>query len=328
VSVSSSASVSVVICAYTEERWEALSEAVASVREQTVPPREIIVVVDHNPSLLARASEHFADLVVVENRDRRGLSGARNSGIAAAQGAIIAFLDDDAEAAVDWLERLLEGFEDSRVSGVGGAIKPTWLSSPPVWFPEEFNWVVGCTYRGLPEAPAPVRNLIGANMAFRRELFDNALFQTSVGQVGASMLRCDDTEFCIRVGQRRPGNIFLYRPDALVYHRVPSSRSSWSYYRVRCYTEGLAKAQIAQLRGGKEGLASERAYTFRTLPRGVARGIADTVLRQDISGLGRAVAIVAGLAFTTAGYLKGSIANSLDSKRKLRNSMSMEKESL
>jgi glucosyl-dolichyl phosphate glucuronosyltransferase len=302
-------SVSVVICAYTEARWDDLVAAVASVRHQTVPALDLIVVIDHNPSLLARAQETFADSVVIENHQSQGLSGARNSGIETAQGDIIAFLDDDAEAAPDWLEQLLAAYADPRVGGVGGAIEPLWLSAKPAWFPDEFNWVVGCTYRGMPRTTAPIRNQIGANMSFRREVF-SAIggFRNGVGQIGASMLRCDDTEFGIRVRQQCPQFITLYEPRAIVRHRVPDSRARWRYFGTRCYTEGLAKAIIARLVGTRDGLASERAYTFRTLPAGVARGFGDALMRREAGGLGRAGSIIGGLALTTAGYVVGTLA--------------------
>lgn len=317
--------VSVVICAYTEERWQDLVDAVASLYHQTVLPHEIIVVIDNNSSLFARASGHFRGLpgrelsgrelsgeqliTVLENREQPGLSGARNTGIASATGEIIAFLDDDALAAHDWVEALVKGFVDPTVVGVGGAIVPMWESGRPRWFPKEFDWVVGCTYRGMPEESAPVRNLIGANMAFRRELFDTVGgFRSGVGQVGNSMLRCDDTEFCIRVGQRWPQRHLLYFPTALVYHHVPANRARWHYFRTRCYTEGLAKALVANLVGTQDGLSSEWHYTLQTLPSGLLNGIRTTLRTADLSGLGQAFAITSGLLLTTIGYVIGRLS--------------------
>jgi glycosyltransferase involved in cell wall biosynthesis len=93
--------ISVIICAYTEDRWNDLVAAVESVRQQTLPPREIIIVIDHNPGLLKRVQEHLPDVVAVENTETRGLRSARNSGIGVAQSQIIAFLDDDAVATPD-----------------------------------------------------------------------------------------------------------------------------------------------------------------------------------------------------------------------------------
>lgn len=305
-------SISVVVCAYTEARWDDLVAAVTSLQHQTVPALDVIVVIDHHPRLFEQARKTFQDierLKLIENHQSPGLSGARNSGIEMAQGDIIAFLDDDASAAPDWLAQLIAAYDDPTVLGAGGAIEPVWLEPRPGWFPDEFNWVIGCTYRGMPLTTAAIRNQIGANMSFRREVFEAiGGFRNGVGQIGASMLRCDDTEFGIRVGQQWPQHKTLYEPKALVYHRVPGSRGRWAYFRSRCYTEGLAKAIIARLVGAQDGLASERAYTLRTLPSGVIRGIRDAVVHRDRAGLGRAGAIIAGLSLTAAGYIVGTIA--------------------
>ena len=81
--------VSVVICAYTEKRWQDLVAAVDSVKHQLFPPQEIIVVIDHNPVLLDLARSAFEDEVVVQNNGPRGLSGARNYGISVASGEVV-----------------------------------------------------------------------------------------------------------------------------------------------------------------------------------------------------------------------------------------------
>src|SRR5512141_177425 len=90
--------ISVIICAYTDARWNDLIEAVASLRRQQTAPAEVIVVVDHNPALLARVRAEFPHVTVIENMGPQGLSGARNSGLAAASGEIVAFMDEDATA--------------------------------------------------------------------------------------------------------------------------------------------------------------------------------------------------------------------------------------
>lgn len=292
--------ISVVICAYTEERWPELGAAVRSVQKQSRPPGQIIVVVDHNPALLARARRELPGVLAIANHETPGLGGARNSGVAAARGAIIAFLDDDALAAPDWLEQLAAAYDDASVAGAGGAILPDWQAGRPAWFPPEFDWVVGCTYLGLPEEATPVRNLIGCNMSYRREVFAAiGKFQLGYG--------CDETEFCIRLRRHWPEKVLLYQPQARVFHHVPASRATWRHFRARCYFEGGSKAVVTWLQGSQAGLASERAYTLQTLPRGVLRGLADTLQGRDRAGAARAGAILAGLAVTTAGYLAGKL---------------------
>jgi hypothetical protein len=205
------------------------------------------------------------------------------------------------------------------VLGVGGAIVPVWAAGRPGWFPEEFDWVVGCTYRGMPDTAAPVRNLIGCNMSFRRRVFEAVGgFRSGIGRIGTRPAGCEETELCIRVRQRWPEGVLLYEPSARVYHRVPASRARWRYFHARCYYEGRSKAAVARFVGAGDGLASERAYTLRTLPRGFALGLADALRLEDMAGLARAGTIAAGLGATAAGYLIGAVAERLSAARAAR----------
>jgi GT2 family glycosyltransferase len=300
--------VSVIICAYTEKRLDDLIAAVESVQKQTCPPNEIIVVIDHNASLLRQVQDHISDVTVIENMGVRGLSGARNSGLAIAKSPLIAFLDDDAVAAPDWLELLCAVFTDSPVIGVGGAVIPHWLHKRPSWFPEEFCWVVGCTYRGMPQTVSQIRNPIGANMAFRQEVFDVVGgFRDGIGRIGTRPLAGEETELCIRASQHWPEKVFLYQPQAKIYHGVPSHRATWRYFRSRCYAEGLSKAIISKYVGTKDALSSERRYVLQLLSQGILQGLTRVFLHFDIAGFLQAIAIIAGLLLTIAGYITGTV---------------------
>jgi glucosyl-dolichyl phosphate glucuronosyltransferase len=290
----------VVVCAYDSARWPHLTTVIQELKSQTRSPDEVVVVIDHNPELYARARAELPGATVVANERPRGLGGARNTGVTSSTGSIVAFVDDDAVPEPDWLERLLEGYEDPLVAGVGGLIEPRWEPARPSWFPEEFDWVVGCSYVGLPTSPTFVRNLIGCNMSFRRDAIE------SVGgfQLGYS---CDETELCIRITQVNSGARFLYLPAARVHHLVTSTRLRWRRFISRCYFEGGSKAVVARLVGAGDGLASERTYVSRVLPRAVVGGVADTVRRRNLDGIRRALTVVAGLTATTAGFVVGNI---------------------
>jgi len=291
-------------------------EVVESLRQQTTPPCEVIIVVDHNPDLMQRVQTHIPDVIAIENQNPRGLSGARNSGLAIAKGQLIAFLDDDAAAEPDWLERLVRCCENPQVLGAGGTVEPLWLSKQPKWFPEEFYWVVGCTYQKRPDRPIVVRNPYGGCSCIRREVFETVGgFRSTIGRIGKLPVGCEETELCIRAQQHWPDRFFLYEPEARIHHHIPAVRGKWSYFRSRCYAEGLSKAAVTRYVGAQGGLAAERSYTLHTLPRGVWKGLMDT-LRGDISGCQRAGAIIAGLFITTTGYVVGTISQRIASGKK------------
>jgi glucosyl-dolichyl phosphate glucuronosyltransferase len=294
---------SVVVCAYTLDRWGDTRAAVGSVLTQDRRPDEVVLVVDHCPALHERASKELPGVRVVSSSGRRGLSGARNTGVAVAHGDVVAFIDDDATAEPGWAQRLLARYDDPRVVGVGGRVRPRWSTERPVWFPPEFDWVVGCSYQGLPERPARVRNFIGANMSFRRtELLAAGGFLETLGRVGAGTAGCEETELCLRLAARRPDAVLWYEPAAEVRHRVPEARTHWSYFRSRCYGEGLSKALVARYSGSGPALASERSYLRSTIPRALARNLR----RVGRPGALRTVAaLAAGVGATVTGYLVG-----------------------
>jgi O-antigen biosynthesis protein len=307
--------ISVVICAFSERRWRDLGAAIGSLQRQTRPAREIIVVIDHNDELLARAGTAWPDASVVRNEKSRGLSGARNSGISAASADVVAFLDDDAEADERWLERLAAAYDDPRVLAAGGLVEPQWPAGRPHWFPAEFDWVVGCAHSGMPREVAPVRNLVGANMSFRRKtLLDLGGFRDGIGRIGSLPVGCEETELCIRARQRWPDRLTLYLPDARVRHGVSTERTSPRYFLSRCHAEGRSKAVVAQLVGRDDGLEAERAYVRRTLTAGIARGLWDAV--RGRGSFGRPLAILLGLATTAAGYASETLRAGLQARRR------------
>jgi hypothetical protein len=121
----------------------------------------------------------------------------------------------------------------------------------------------------------------------------------------------EDTDFCIRALQCHPQGIWLYRPEAKVLHKVHASRAKWRYYLWRCFNEGLGKAELSGLVGVRHGMSAESRHLFFTLPAGVATALLDALFRRDISGFGRAGAILVGLAAAVTGYSTGIISGLL-----------------
>lgn len=300
--------VSVVICAHTMDRLADLRAAVASVIEQSQPPDELIVVIDHNPQLRAAVADLGRETVrVVPNTGPKGLSGARNTGTEGATGDVVAYLDDDAVADEKWLECLTAPYDDPRVVAVGGWAEPSWDTAEPGWFPQEFAWVVGCSHRGLPTTLAEVRNVIGCNMSFRRTaVLDAGGFEVGLGRTAERPLGCEETELCIRVRQSDPSARILIEPRATIHHRVPESRTSWRYFVSRCRAEGNSKAHVSRLVGSGDGLSSERAYVVSVLPRALLRALI-RLPRSPAANARRMLAIVGGLVATGGGYVEHTL---------------------
>lgn len=298
--------VSVVICAHTFDRFDDIRAAVASVRAQTRPADELLLVIDHNDELLDALGD--LDAKVVPNTGPKGLSGGRNTGTELASGDVVAYLDDDAVASRDWLAHLVAPFEDDpHVVAVGGWAHPAWDTAEPAWFPPEFYWVIGCSHRGLPTSRARVRNVIGCNMAYRRRaVIDAGGFDTGLGRTADRPLGCEETELCIRMHQLDREAVILLEPRATITHRVPEGRTRWRYFLSRCRAEGNSKAHVSSLVGQGDGLGSERAYVARVLPLAVLRSLA-RLPREPKASSGRILAVVAGLAATTGGYLEHSL---------------------
>lgn len=299
---------SVVICAYTPRRWRDLCRSAESVLSQGSTVMELIVVIDHCEELFDAASGRFEGderVSVRRNEEANGLSGARNTGVAAARGDVIAFLDDDASADVDWARRLMKHYRDPRVAVIGGFAAAVWTGSRPSWMPAEFDWVVGCSYSGQPTRLAPVRNPIGCNMAIRRSVFDVVGgFRAEVGRVGSTPVGGEETEFCIRAGSAPTVNRILFDPELTVQHAVSADRETLRYFVRRCYHEGMSKAVVSDLAAGAAPLSTERDYVRNVLPRAIAREVASA----SVDGSARAAVIVLGVAVTAAGYVRARVS--------------------
>lgn len=297
--------VSVVVCAYTQRRWGDLQDAVDSALAQP-EATEVVVVIDHEPDLLRMAQERWPHLTVVPNRGPRGLSGARNTGMHVAYGDLVAFLDDDATAAEDWLRHLVDPFADPTVIAVGGRAEPVWpAGARSDLYPDELLWIVGCSHRGLPEELAEVRNVLGCSMAFRRRAALAAGgFDTDTGRVGTVPLGGEETDLCIRLRQQDPAARILLDPRAVVHHRVSADRATWSYIRSRSYHEGVSKAILGRKLGREDALSSETAYAAHVLPAALVRELGQV----GRGGLQRMAAIALMATATIAGYLRAARA--------------------
>jgi glucosyl-dolichyl phosphate glucuronosyltransferase len=296
--------VSVIICAYTEDRWSLLEDSIASVEAQTAPPAEIILCIDHNEELLRRCERRFVwgrqanaiPLTVVANKYDGHLGSARNTAAEIASGEVLAFLDDDAAATVNWLEQLIAPFSDPGVAAVGGAPLPRFAKQRPRWFPFEFDWVFGCAYNGLPSTRAKLAHLIGANMSVRRSAL------REVG--GFHSDNHDDMDMCHRLAFA--GFDVIYEPLAVVSHFVPAARTTWHYFWRRCYFVNQGKVEAFANMQDAAHLGAEFDFVKRMMTRNLPAEVGQA-FRGDVYGLVRAGAMAAGVALAGLGHLSGEL---------------------
>ncbi len=268
-------------------------------------PDDLLVVIDHNQVLFDKAEQTLrstsgsTQVRVIENANAPGLSGARNTGIASTDATIIAFIDDDAEVLPGWIGHLVAPFSDRSVVAVGGRAMPARPERFPAWWPHEYNWVVGCSWTGLPDALTEVRNVIGCCMAFRRDaLLQTDGFDPALGRVGSNAAGCEETELCIRL--RKDGARVLYEPRATVLHHIDERRLTARYFMRRCWAEGRSKARISRTLGGSS-LGPERRFAVEALRRSLSTG-ARATLSMEWSGIARAAALAGGLCTTGLGF--------------------------
>ena len=325
--------VSVIICCYTQERLDDICEAVDSVLGQTLRPHELIIAVDHNKQLyetLAQTYGESADIhrnsanlnqspgcqspiptsgapipiVLVLNEGTQGLSETRNVGVRAASGEIVAFIDDDAVAEKDWLHYLTKPFEDQKVVAVGGRAVPLWLNGGrPSWFPEELDWIVGCTYKGLPINGNRIRNVAGCNMAFRKEVFEQvASFRSDIGGLKETPRGGEEAELCLRISRDMHEALIIYQGQAAIHHKVTPRRTTWRYLWQRSHNEGYYKNVVKRLCSGSSprALSTEGFYLRYLLSRSIPQRLARFYRRESLR---QTAAILACIAAAALGYL-------------------------
>jgi len=169
-----------------------------------------------------------------EYEGRQGLSYARNTGLEASRAPIVAFTDDDVEVAPDWVETILAVLaRQPDIDGLGGRVLPAWQHARPRWLTRE-HWAPlalqdhGDSQRVF-DRSAPI-GLIGANVAFRRQVFDRVgTFSPAVQRVKDGIGSTEDHELLNRLYDS--GGRMLYHPRMLVMARVPGDRCHRRYHR-------------------------------------------------------------------------------------------------
>lgn len=218
--------VSVVICTYG--RPNDLKDSIQSILNQDFEDYEIVVVVPFHDEKSISLLKTFSNIKIVIQKTGKGLSVARNLGIAACDGEYVAFIDDDAIAEPKWLSNLVRCYTDDKIGAVGGLVLGTtgWvqfkngcvsklgeIKIDEPFSREEYN----------SENSFWINQMMGTNSSFRRDLLIKlGGFDTNYRYY------FDETELCIRVIKN--GFKIVHANDAIVVHKFSDGINRSGYW--------------------------------------------------------------------------------------------------
>jgi len=190
---------------------------------------------------------------------------------------------------------------------VGGYTRATWKNGRPLWFPEELDWIVGGIYKGHPEALCEVRNLIGPNMSFRRQICKQVGYMRSeLGALGSGSRAGDETEFYMRAKHCFPDSRVVYEPKAIVRHKTYLSQSSVGHLVKRSYSDGYHKSKTSKVfaSSSKNPFVTEMDYLqyllYKSIPWRLLRF-------YRLGSLWQVGAILLSILSFGIGYLRGKV---------------------
>ncbi|MGG5811358.1 glycosyltransferase family 2 protein [Falsiroseomonas sp. CW058] len=232
----------------THARHDLLEAALASLAAQSLGPgRYEVVVVDNSPDqagAAAVAARHAGrPWLRYLLEPRPGLSNARNIGAAAARAPLLHYMDDDAEAGPDLLERLVEAFDRLGADAVGGRVEPVFPGPRPPWLDDALLGLLTVVdWGGELRLCAEGEWLAGANIAFRRTALDAAGgFSTALGRIGGggTLLSNEETDLLARIAAA--GGRIGYAPAASVRHHIDPGRLTPGWFRRRIAWQAVSE---------------------------------------------------------------------------------------
>ena len=241
--------ITVILCTYN--RCELLKEALGSLVASVLPESvewEILVVDNNSKDRTREVTNEFClrhpGRVRYILESQQGLSHARNAGVRKARGEILAFVDDDVTVEQNWLNNLTANLFSGEWAGAGGRTLPPAGFSPPPWLELRGPWGQGgalCALFDLGDTPGELKESpYGANMAFRREMFERyGGFRSDLGRCGENLASGEDIEFGKRLlaAEER----LRYEPSAIVFHSIAEMRLNKKYYWVYWFAFGRSE---------------------------------------------------------------------------------------
>lgn len=249
--------ITAIICTFN--RADYLRRSLASLIDQTLSPDqyEIIVVDNGSTDTTADVLREFsgASNLRVICEPVAGLSRARNTGWQNARAAYVAYLDDDAVAARNWLEKYVEVFSRLKPGSVGGKCEPIWEAPQPDWLPDQmltslsvYDWSDGVhgAQRDEPMTLAEDQWVSGCNVAYPvAVLHEIGGFREDLGRKGGKLLSGEETY--VRHQLDSLGYATVYHPGIVVGHHISPQRLNKRWFRRHAYGTGVTQAVMQRM---------------------------------------------------------------------------------
>ncbi len=239
---------SVVICTYNREKY--LQQTLQSVVDQDYPSErfEIVVVDNNSPDRTEAVAFSFRDqyknLTIRYFKElQQGISYGRNRGVSEALGEYIVFLDDDETVEPLFLQNLDDFYKKYKEASLtAGPVIPVFETTPPDWLsPFTMRLITGAYDKGKEVKIVGPKDYPGTGHAtFLRNLFlKYGGFNTDLGRKGSSLLGAEDKDFFFRLIQN--GVKCYYVPGAAIYHHIPASKLTESFFDRLTYSIGVSE---------------------------------------------------------------------------------------
>ena len=245
--------ISVVLCTYN--RAAMLPVVIESLLAQSLAKSEFEIVIVDNAStddtyavVKAFQTQYSSPAIILVSEPTQGLGYARNTGYKNVRSRYIAFIDDDCVAPKDWLQTLLECFEQVHPQpwSVGGPIKPVYDAPKPSWFKDSYETD---SWGDCPRVLKRGESFTGCNMSFRKDILDNyGGFDVSLGMKGDLLSLAEETTLYRRIwAAGKHDCVLYYSPRAAVHHKIDPYKMTVSYQLKRAFIAGQVSYAMGQM---------------------------------------------------------------------------------
>ena len=239
--------ISLIIC--TRNRDDMIVDVLNSVDKQTFGRSEFeVLVLDQSTNdKTEQILKKFPDFKYIKLTSE-GAAASRNEGIKHSNGKILVYVDDDVYFGEEYLQNIANFFNNPEINPdmVGGKTHIKWLGEKPEWIENELLGTLA--YSDYGDTPQqydghPKHVPYTCNMAIKKEIAEEVGgFSVFISNVEKKYPINEDIMFALKV-KNKDYNL-MYNPDMFVFHKLPSSRLTFKYFKEKYFSHGLSDAYL------------------------------------------------------------------------------------